>query len=137
MEQILIRAYTPSDEQQTGTLYVRRFLKVEIVKNILIKLLIFWGLAFVTFFIPVYDVFLTPLFFVIGIYQALKAEKAKFEIHHGHVACPHCKEKIKFKRGILYPDHQVVCQKCVTSVKVALKDPFPHKAGNISLYGSE
>ena len=120
MEQILIRAFTPSDKQQTGTLYVRRFLKVEVIKNVLKKLLIFWGLAFVTFFIPVYDVFFTPLFFVIGIYQALKAEKAEYEIHHGHVDCPHCKEKIKFKRNeILTQDYQVVCQKCVTPVHVA------------------
>ncbi|AZZ36102.1 hypothetical protein CIK05_04610 [Bdellovibrio sp. qaytius] len=129
MEQILIRANTPSDEQQTGTLHVRRFLKIEIVKNILIKLLIFWGLAFVTFFIPVYDVFLTPLFFVIGLYQALDAEKARFKIHHGQVACPHCKENIKFKRGILYEDHEVVCQKCTTVVKIALKDPYPERDG--------
>lgn len=129
MEQILIRAYTPSDEQQTGTLYVRRFLKIEVIKNVLKKLFIFWGLAFLTFFIPVYDVFFTPLFFVIGIYQALKAEKSEFEIHHGKVVCPHCKEIIKFKKDVLSQDYQVICQKCVTPVKVAFQNTvFQYKS---------
>lgn len=139
MEQILIRAYTPSDEQQTGTLHVRRYLKVEVIKNVLVKLIIFWGLAAFAFLIPVYNLFFTPLFFVIGIYQALKAEKARYEIHHGRVACPHCKETIKFKKDILYEDYQIVCQKCVTQVKIGLKDPFPHehKRWDFSLYGSE
>ncbi|MES2801957.1 MAG: hypothetical protein V4654_05655 [Bdellovibrionota bacterium] len=136
MEQILIRAYTPSDEQQTGTLYVRHFLKIEVIKNVLKKLIIFWGLSFITFFIPVYDVFFTPLFFVIGIFQALKAEKAEYEIHHGSVVCPHCKEIIKFKKDVLSVDYQVICQKCVTPVKVAFKNRII-ESKNFSLYGSE
>lgn len=136
MEQILIRAYTPSDEQQTGTLYVRRFLKVEVIKNVLKKLIIFWGLAFIAFFVPVYDVFFTPLFFVIGIYQALKAEKAVYQIHHGHVVCPHCKEIIKFKKDVLSEDYQVICQKCVTPVKVSIKKDF-FQSDDSGLYGSE
>lgn len=121
MENILVNAYTPSDQPQSSTLQAHRITKTELVWNVLKKLGIYWGLAFVTFFIPVYNVFFVPFFFLIGVYVALKVERAEYEVFHGKITCPHCQEPIKLRNAVLTEDYQTTCPHCVTLVKVQIK----------------
>ena len=118
MESILINAYTPSDQPQSSTLKAHRISATELTLNVLKKLGIYWGLAFLTFFIPVYNVFFVPFFFLIGAYVALKVETAQYAVAHGRITCPHCQEPIRLKKAVLVEDYQVTCPHCVTLVKV-------------------
>lgn len=137
MEQILVSAYTPSDPAKSTTIRAHRISKAELVTNVLKKLGIYWGLAFLVFFIPVYNVFFVPFFFLIGVYVALKVERAKFEVMHGKIDCPHCNEPIKLRKALLTEDFQITCPHCVTVVKVSIKASRPANAGHAELYGSE
>lgn len=116
MEQISIKAYTPSDPEQTGTLQIRRFSKQDIMINVLKKLGLFWGIALVTVLIPVFHFITVPLFFILGIFQALKAKKAQFEIQDGQVPCPRCQKIIAIKKSVFIEGHKEICQNCVTQV---------------------
>lgn len=118
MEQIQIKAYTPSDPEQTGSLHIRRFSKQDVMQNVLKKLGFFWGIALVTVLIPVFHFITVPLFFILGIFQALKAKKAQFEILDGQVPCPHCKKLIEIKKAVFIEGHKEICQACVTQVKI-------------------
>lgn len=137
MENILISAYTPSDQPQNKTIRAHRISKTELVWNVLKKLGIYWGLAFLTFFIPVYNVFFVPFFFLIGVYVALKVERAEYEVMHGKITCPHCQEDIKLRKAVLTQDYQVTCPHCVTVVKVAVKASRSSNMRHSELYGSE
>lgn len=122
MEQILIQAYTPSDLPVTSSLQAHRISSPELLMNILKKLAIYWGLAFITFFIPVYNVFFVPFFFLIGCYVAFKVERAQYQVQHGKITCPHCQEPIKLRKAVLTEDYQTTCPHCVTLVKVQIKN---------------
>ena len=137
MEQILVSAYTPSDPTKSTAVRAHRLSKTELVTNVLKKLGIYWGLAFLTFFIPVYNVFFVPFFFLIGVYVALKVEKARFEIMHGKIECPHCNEPIKLRKAVLTEDFQVTCPHCVTVVKLSVKASRTSNLSLTELYGSE
>ncbi len=137
MEQILVSAYTPSDPAKSTTLRAHRISTTELVTNVLKKLGIYWGLAFLTFFIPVYNVFFVPFFLLIGLYVALKVERAKYEIAHGKIDCPHCNEAIKLRNAVLTQDFQVTCPHCVTVVKVEVKASRMTDYSHSELYGAE
>lgn len=137
MEQILIQAYTPSDPSVNMTIRAHRISNIELVINVLKKLGIYWGFAFVTFFIPVYNVFFVPFFFLIGVYVALKVEKARFKVQHGKITCPHCQDSIKLRKAVLTEDFQVTCPHCVSVVKVNIQASRPANSNHSEMYGSE
>lgn len=121
MNNILISAYTPSDQPVTSRLQVHQLTTIEHLWSVFKKLGIYWGLAVLTFFIPVYNLFFVPFFFLIGCYVGLKVERAQYEVFHGKITCPHCHEPIKLKNAILTEDYQTTCPHCVTLVKVKLQ----------------
>lgn len=120
MEKIEVKAYNPSEPEQLGMAEIRRLTSKEISKNIAKAIAIYWGIAFFTVFIPVLHFFLTPLFFGIGIYQIRRAQKTKLQILTGQVPCPKCKETVKLKKADFVVGHTVICQNCVTPIKIIL-----------------
>jgi hypothetical protein len=128
MERIFISAYTPSDPAKSKALKAHRLSKPELLINILKKLALYWGLAFLTFFIPVYDLFLVPFFLIAGVYVAIKVEQAKYFISRGHIECPHCNHNIHLKKALLTKDFQVTCPHCVNVVKIDVRKT-PHDRG--------
>lgn len=123
MQNVLINAYTPSDQPVTTQLRVHRITTAQHAWYVVKKLGLYWGLALLTFFIPVYNVFFVPFFFLIGVYVALKVERAQYEVFHGKITCPHCQDTIKLRNAVLTEDYQVTCPHCVTVVKVQVKKP--------------
>jgi predicted transporter len=122
MEKVEVRAYNPSEPEQRGVAEIRRFTPPEIFRNVAKTLSIFWGIALFTVLIPGLHFVLTPSFFGIGIYLARKKQKTKMQIITGQVPCPKCKEAIKLKKADFSEGHSVICQLCVTSVKIILAD---------------
>ncbi|AZZ36104.1 hypothetical protein CIK05_04620 [Bdellovibrio sp. qaytius] len=118
MDQVEITAYNASEPEQKGTAQIRRFKPSEITKNVAKTLSLYWSIALFTVLIPGLHFILTPSFFGLGIYLSLKKQKTKLQILSGSVPCPKCKEPVLLKKADFSEGHKVICQNCVTTIKI-------------------
>src|SRR5437868_584948 len=112
MNQVTIQATANSDHVEYGTAEIRSFSPRAVLTNSLKKLLMFWGAALLSVFLPVVHFVLVPLFFILGIFFAFRARKFRYEIISGQIHCPRCKGAVKIEKAVFFEHHQEICQNC-------------------------
>lgn len=119
MSQQRIQATAGSDHVEYGTADIRSFSPREVLTKSLQKLGMFWGLALFSILLPVVHFVLTPLFFILGIYLAVRARKFRHEILSGSINCPHCKAPVTIGKAAFFEEHTEICQNCASVVRIS------------------
>lgn len=118
MNQSTIQATANSDHIEYGTALIRTFTPQVVMAKVVQKLLMFWGAALFSVFLPVVHFVLVPLFFILGIFFAYRARNIKYEISLGEIHCPRCHSLVKIDKADFINSHKEICQSCACVLKI-------------------
>ncbi len=91
----------------------------EKIKASLKKMLMFWGFALISLFIPVFHFVLVPLFLLLGIGFFFYQMKQSHSIDNLSFNCPACGKENKIKKMHFKDEARFRCQSC--SVQLILR----------------
>lgn len=118
MDQRKIQATANTDHIEYGLANVQVYSSGVVLLNVIKKLLLFWGLALFSVFLPVVHFVLVPLFFILGIFFAAKARQIRQEIVSGEIRCPRCLKDVKIEKAQFRDAHKEICQHCACAMKI-------------------
>jgi hypothetical protein len=103
---------TLDSQTTTGHVWRRDFTRTDRMTRALKMGGIFFGVTFITLFIPVLHFVLVPLFLLLTVVFGFNAWMEKGEVLKGEVLCPNCSEKFLFSREAEGWPKSQRCPKC-------------------------
>ncbi len=120
-QKVELLANVNDDRRTEGYAIVHFFSHAERMQQSLKKLGLFWGLAVLCIFIPVFHFVLVPLFLGLGVYFALRSRKSEGSIIRGETSCPHCGTVVHLGPSELQWPVIEICQSCARPVRMERK----------------
>ena len=108
---ITLRFWDKPPTQGTAVILERSF--VQRMQRALVQLVIFWGLALVSLFIPIAHFVLVPGFLIAGVIAAQRQVKEEQTLLTASGPCPRCESEQKFSPNSRFePGMKLQCPGC-------------------------